>query len=36
MPRPGFPLAITIASNLGISVKFYDLLAEKGWEIDMK
>ena len=35
MPRPGFPLSITIASNLGINVKFYDLISDKGWEVDL-
>ena len=35
MPRPGFPLSITIASNLGINVKFYDLIPDKGWEVDL-
>lgn len=36
MPKPGFPLSVTIASNLGINVKYYDLLADKDWEIDLK
>lgn len=35
VPRPGFPLALPIAENLGINLKHYDLLPEKGWEIDL-
>lgn len=31
VPRPGFPLALPIAQNLGINIRFYDLLPEKGW-----
>eukprot|EP00347_Sterkiella_histriomuscorum_P004567 403359972 len=35
VPRPGFPLCLPIAQNIGIELKFYDLLPEKGWEIDL-
>jgi tyrosine aminotransferase len=34
-PSPSFPLIVTIASNMGINVKFYDLLQEKDWEADL-
>lgn len=36
LPKPGFPLYETIASNRGINVRFYDLIPEKGWEIDLE
>ncbi|XP_003227448.2 tyrosine aminotransferase [Anolis carolinensis] len=36
VPRPGFSLYKTLAHSLGIEVKFYDLLPEKSWEIDLK
>lgn len=26
VPRPGFPLALPIAQNLGLELKYYDLL----------
>ncbi len=26
VPRPGFPLALPIAENLGLNLKYYDLL----------
>ncbi len=26
VPRPGFPLCLPIAENLGLNLKFYDLL----------
>jgi tyrosine aminotransferase len=35
VPSPGFPLAVTIASNLGIKVKYYELIEEKDWEVDL-
>lgn len=34
-PRPGFPLCLPIAQNLGLDLKFYDLLPERSWEIDL-
>ncbi|XP_060643973.2 tyrosine aminotransferase [Anolis sagrei] len=36
VPRPGFSLYKTLAHSMGIEVKFYDLLPEKSWEIDLK
>ncbi|GFO11259.1 tyrosine aminotransferase [Plakobranchus ocellatus] len=36
LPRPGFSLYKTIAVSLGIRVKFYDLLPERSWEIDLQ
>nr|AQX17834.1 tyrosine aminotransferase [Bathyctena chuni] len=36
LPKPGFPLYQTIAGNRGIPVKFYNLLSEEDWVIDLK
>nr|XP_025039548.1 tyrosine aminotransferase [Pelodiscus sinensis] len=36
VPRPGFSLYKTLALSLGIEVKFYNLLPERAWEIDLK
>ncbi|XP_063169338.1 tyrosine aminotransferase isoform X1 [Candoia aspera] len=36
VPRPGFSLYKTLAHSMGIKVKFYNLLPEKSWEIDLK
>ncbi|KAM4613970.1 tyrosine aminotransferase [Discoglossus pictus] len=36
VPRPGFSLYKTLALSLGVEVKFYNLLPEKSWEIDLK
>uniref|UniRef100_A0A8D0BKE6 Tyrosine aminotransferase n=1 Tax=Salvator merianae TaxID=96440 RepID=A0A8D0BKE6_SALMN len=36
VPCPGFSLYKTLAHSLGIEVKFYNLLPEKSWEIDLK
>ncbi|KAL4234597.1 hypothetical protein ACF0H5_006238 [Mactra antiquata] len=35
VPRPGFSIYKTLAESLGIEVKFYNLLPEKSWEIDL-
>ena len=35
VPRPGFPLYQVIAESHGASVLHYDLLPEKGWEVDL-
>ena len=35
VPSPGFPLALPIAQNLGVNLKYYNLVAERGWEIDL-
>ncbi|XP_032891512.1 tyrosine aminotransferase [Amblyraja radiata] len=36
IPRPGFSLYKTLAVSLGIEVKFYNLLPERSWEIDLQ
>ena len=36
LPRPGFPLYATFCSYLGVNVRYYDLLPEQGWEIDLE
>ncbi|XP_058501106.1 tyrosine aminotransferase [Solea solea] len=36
VPRPGFSLYKTLAVSMGIKVKFYDLLPEKEWEVDLQ
>jgi tyrosine aminotransferase len=36
VPRPGFPFFTPICQNLGVIFDTYDLVAEKGWEIDLK
>lgn len=35
IPRPGFSIYKTLCGTLGINVKYYDLLEEKSWEIDL-
>jgi len=35
VPRPGFPLCQTLAKAIGIRIKFYDLVPERGWEVDL-
>ncbi|GBM37996.1 Tyrosine aminotransferase [Araneus ventricosus] len=35
VPRPGFPLYKTLAESLGINIKYYSLLPEKSWEVDL-
>ncbi|XP_074644544.1 tyrosine aminotransferase-like isoform X2 [Tubulanus polymorphus] len=35
VPRPGFPLYTTLANSIGIETKHYDLVPERGWEIDL-
>jgi len=35
VPRPGFPLYITLAEALGVKTKFYDLDPERNWEVDL-
>ncbi|CAG2232828.1 TAT [Mytilus edulis] len=36
IPRPGFSIYKTLGESLGIEVRFYDLLPEKSWEVDLK
>ncbi|XP_014249751.1 tyrosine aminotransferase [Cimex lectularius] len=35
VPRPGFSIYRTLAEGLGINVKEYNLIPEKGWEADL-
>eukprot|EP00250_Pteridium_aquilinum_P004232 c14458_g1_i1 orf=361-1668(-) len=35
LPRPGFPLYETFCSYMGVKVRYYDLLPERNWEIDL-
>lgn len=34
-PRPGFPLYRTLSSLLGVEIRYYDLLPERNWQIDL-
>lgn len=36
VPRPGFPLYKTLAEGLSIKTKYYNLLPEKNWEVDLE
>ncbi|KAF9918028.1 hypothetical protein BX616_010553 [Lobosporangium transversale] len=36
LPRPGFSLYQTLADSKGIEVRYYDLLPESNWEMDLK
>lgn len=36
VPRPGFSLYRTLAQSLGIQVRYYRLIPEKSWEIDLE
>ena len=35
LPRPGFALYRTLCDNKAINVKYYRLLPEQGWEVDL-
>ncbi|KAJ7948690.1 Tyrosine aminotransferase [Quillaja saponaria] len=35
LPRPGFPIYQLCASFRHLEVRYYDLLPEKGWEVDL-
>jgi len=35
VPRPGFPLYKTLSTLIGIEIRYYDLLPEKNWQIDL-
>ena len=34
-PRPGFPLYKTLSALLGIEIRYYNLLPERNWQIDL-
>ncbi|XP_067641577.1 tyrosine aminotransferase [Eurosta solidaginis] len=36
VPRPGFSLYNTLAEGLDIEIRYYDLLPERKWEIDLR
>lgn len=36
LPRPGFCLYQTLADGLDIEVRYYDLLPEKQWQVDLE
>jgi tyrosine aminotransferase len=36
VPTPGFPLSRPVCSNLGVEIKFYNLLPDKNWEVDIE
>lgn len=35
VPRPGFSLYNTLAGSFGIHVRYYNLIPEKSWEVDL-
>ncbi|KAK2651172.1 hypothetical protein Ddye_018661 [Dipteronia dyeriana] len=35
LPRPGFPYYESLAAHIHLEVKHFDLLPEKGWEVDL-
>eukprot|EP00246_Nothoceros_aenigmaticus_P002133 TRINITY_DN1292_c0_g1_i1.p1 TRINITY_DN1292_c0_g1~~TRINITY_DN1292_c0_g1_i1.p1 ORF type:complete len:486 (-),score=62.28 TRINITY_DN1292_c0_g1_i1:93-1550(-) len=35
VPRPGFPIYDTFCRYYGVEVRYYDLLPERSWEIDL-
>lgn len=36
LPQPGFSLYESLANSFGWEVRYYNLLPEKGWEIDLE
>ncbi|CAK0882251.1 unnamed protein product [Prorocentrum cordatum] len=36
LPRPGFPLYDVLCQYQGVEIRFYDLLPDHNWEIDVK
>ncbi|XP_030758330.1 tyrosine aminotransferase-like [Sitophilus oryzae] len=36
VPRPGFAIYRTLAEAIGVKVKFYNLLPENNWEVDLQ
>ncbi|KAH9423029.1 hypothetical protein DERP_007621 [Dermatophagoides pteronyssinus] len=35
VPRPGFPLYKTLSATIGVQIKYYNLLPERNWQIDI-
>ncbi|KAJ8920762.1 hypothetical protein NQ315_004902 [Exocentrus adspersus] len=35
MPRPGFPIYRTLAETIGVTVRYYNLIPENNWEVDL-
>lgn len=35
LPRPGFPVYETACGHNGIDIRFYDLIPENNWEVDL-
>ncbi|XP_063838621.1 tyrosine aminotransferase-like [Ostrinia nubilalis] len=36
VPRPGYMIYMTLAEGLGIQIKYYDLLPEQKWKVDLE
>lgn len=36
VPRPGFPLYETLSTLVDIEIRYYDLLPENNWQIDLQ
>ncbi|WCJ30822.1 Tyrosine aminotransferase [Euphorbia peplus] len=36
LPRPGFPYYDALAVRFKLEIRYFDLLAEKGWEVDLE
>lgn len=36
LPRPGFPFYEAYATHCNLEVRYFDLLPDKGWEVDLK
>lgn len=35
LPRPGFPYYEALAARCNLEIRHFDLLPEKGWEVDL-
>lgn len=36
VPRPSFPLVKPICESLGIEIKYFELIPERNWEVDLE
>ncbi|XP_050309340.1 tyrosine aminotransferase [Anthonomus grandis grandis] len=36
IPRPGFAIYRTLAESIGVEVKYYNLIPERNWEVDLQ